>query len=223
MHGLSLSTLATLLGWGTLVGMDLVSVPQMMIARPLVAGSVAGLILGDPEAGLRVGVLMELFALDVLAVGAVRYPDYGPATVAAVLAAVGQRWQVALGPAVAVALLTAAAGGWSMRFIRHANARSIQARSAALSAGESTAIRTLQYLGLARDLARSVLLTTLGLLLARLASPLVGPRLWPMALAAIAVGLAAVLDGALRSAGQGKRLYWLAAGLTAGTLWVLIR
>jgi len=31
-----------LLVWGTLVGLDLVSVPQAMIARPLVAGAVGG-------------------------------------------------------------------------------------------------------------------------------------------------------------------------------------
>ena len=54
--------------WGTLVGLDLVSVPQAMIARPVVAGAVAGWLAGDVEAGLRVGVLFELFALDVLPV-----------------------------------------------------------------------------------------------------------------------------------------------------------
>src|SRR5207248_2469821 len=32
-----------LLVWGTLVGLDLVSVPQMMIARPIVAGPVAAM------------------------------------------------------------------------------------------------------------------------------------------------------------------------------------
>ena len=31
-----------LLVWGSLVGLDLVSVPQAMISRPLVAGTVAG-------------------------------------------------------------------------------------------------------------------------------------------------------------------------------------
>ena len=55
--------------WGMLVGLDLVSVPQAMIARPVVAGAVAGWLAGDVEAGLRVGVLFELFALDVLPVG----------------------------------------------------------------------------------------------------------------------------------------------------------
>src|SRR5207249_3368452 len=38
----SLELQVWLLLWGTLVGLDLVSVPQMMIARPLVAGPIAG-------------------------------------------------------------------------------------------------------------------------------------------------------------------------------------
>ena len=39
--------------------------------------------LGDPGSGLTAGIILELFALEVLPVGAVRYPDYGPASVAA--------------------------------------------------------------------------------------------------------------------------------------------
>lgn len=81
-----LTTVALLL-WGMLVGLDLISVPQIMISRPLVAGVGAGFLTGDPLAGLAVGVVLELFALDVLPVGAVRYPDYGVATVVAVAAA----------------------------------------------------------------------------------------------------------------------------------------
>ena len=86
---MSETTLALLLLWGTVVGLDLVSVPQMMIARPLVAGTVAGLLVGDPETGLRLGVVFELFQFDILPVGAARYPEYGPPTVAAVAAV---RW-----------------------------------------------------------------------------------------------------------------------------------
>ncbi|MGE5091451.1 MAG: PTS sugar transporter subunit IIC, partial [Bacillota bacterium] len=77
MSGAGLGTIALLLLWGIITGVDLVSVPQAMLSRPLVAATVAGAILGDVEAGLRVGVVLELFALDVLPVGAVRYPDYG--------------------------------------------------------------------------------------------------------------------------------------------------
>ena len=84
---MSVESLLVLLGWGMLVGVDLVSVPQMMIARPLVAGTVAGAILGDIETGLKLGVVFELLQYDILPVGAVRYPEYGPATVAAVATA----------------------------------------------------------------------------------------------------------------------------------------
>src|SRR5439155_830264 len=83
----SLEVQLLLLAWGTLVGLDLVSVPQIMIARPIVAGPIAGALLGDVRTGLEVGVLFELFQYDVLPMGATRYPEYGPATVAAVSAA----------------------------------------------------------------------------------------------------------------------------------------
>jgi mannose/fructose/N-acetylgalactosamine-specific phosphotransferase system component IIC len=49
--------LLPLLLWGTLVGLDLVSVPQMMIARPIVAGPVAGALLGDLATGLALGAV----------------------------------------------------------------------------------------------------------------------------------------------------------------------
>ena len=135
-----------------------------MISRPLVAGTVAGWIVGDVEAGLRVGVLFELFALDVLPIGAVRYPDYGPATVAAAALGAGAPWELGLGLSGALGLVLAVLGGWSLQLVRRINARAIQHRAAALAAGESPAIRRLQYGGLARDAARGAALTTLGLL-----------------------------------------------------------
>src|SRR2546426_7661925 len=67
-----------LLVWGTLVGLDLVSVPQMMIARPIVAGPGAGAILGDLATGPELGVLFELFPYDVMPVGAAPHPQDGP-------------------------------------------------------------------------------------------------------------------------------------------------
>ena len=73
------------------------SVPQGLLSRPLVAGTVAGWLAGDVEAGIRMGVLFECFALDVLPIGAVRYPDYGPATVVATALAAGAPWEFGLG------------------------------------------------------------------------------------------------------------------------------
>ncbi len=211
--------LLALLLWGTLVAVDLVSLPQAMFSRPVVAGAVAGWITGDLEAGFRIGVLLELFALDVLPVGAARYPDYGPATVAGVLAASGTDWPDGTGLSILLALSLAVLGGWSMQRLRMANASAMQARAAALAAGSPAAITALHWGGLARDVIRGITLMVIGLALALVvrAAPPMPPR-WEAISAAVAVGGAvmAVAGGAWRSAGRGRRLAWLAVGLMLG-------
>lgn len=210
-----------LLLWGTLVGLDLVSVPQAMISRPLVAGTVAGAFTGDLEAGLRIGCLFELFALDVLPAGAVRYPDYGPATIAAVALGSGTPWQLGLGISTGLGLLLAVLGGWSLQVVRRWNARAIQRRAAALAAGESSAIRSLQYGGLLRDATRGFILTLTGLVLAStIAESIRLDRQTAVAFTLVAVGsgLAAAISGAVRSTGRGAQVKWLAVGVVAGVL-----
>ena len=226
MIDLAPHTVVLLVLWGTVVALDLVSVPQAMLSRPLVAGTVAGWLVGDVEAGLRVGVVLELFALDVLPIGAVRYPDYGPATVAAVALAAGAPWELGLGLSVGLALVLAVLGGWSLQAVRRWNALSIQHRAAALAAGESRAIRRLQYAGLFRDAGRGALLTALGLVGAwALGRWAVLDRETAVGLTLVAIGaaLSAVAGGAVRSAGRGARLRWLAAGVIAGTLLAALR
>jgi PTS system mannose-specific IIC component len=227
MNPLDASTLLLLLGWGTLVALDLVSVPQAMYARPLVAATVAGLIVGDLATGLWLGVLLEMFALDVLPVGAARYPDHGPATVAAVAAAAGAPWPSRIGPAVLLALLLAVLGGWSLQRLRFLNANALHARAAALASGSERALRMLQWGGVARDTLRGLLLTALGLagaMLLRALPPVPLPMQGLLTAGAIGCGLAAVAGGALRSAGRGPRLHWLLAGGAVGLLlsaWLL--
>ncbi len=221
MSELSSQVVLSLLVWGTLVGLDLVSVPQAMISRPLVAGTVAGWLVGDVEAGLRIGVVVELFALDVLPVGAVRYPDYGPATVAAVALGAGSPWELSLGLSTALGLVLAVLGGWSLQTVRRWNARAIQRRAAALAAGESSAIRRLQYGALLRDAARGMILTLLGLILASgIKQRVLLDRQTAVALTLVAIGsaLAAAVNGAVRSSGRKARLKWLLAGAGAGVL-----
>lgn len=224
MSGLDGATLGLLLAWGVVVALDLVSGPQALLARPLVAGTVAGAIAGDLGAGLRVGVLLECFALDVLPIGAARYPDYGPATVAAVAATAGQPSAAALGPAALLALLLAVAGGWSLQWLRHANAHAVQRRAAALAAGQARAIAALQWEGLARDAARGAGLTALGLGVALLVRAWrVPPRLEHfLFVAAVAGALAALAGGGLRGAGAaaGPRR-WLATGVGVGLVALL--
>ena len=215
-----------LLLWGTLVGLDLVSVPQAMISRPVVTGAVAGALAGDLEAGLRIGVQFELFALDVLPVGAVRYPDYGPATVAAVALGAGTPWELGLGISAAFGLVLAVLGGSSLQVVRRWNARAIQRRAAALAAGESNAIRWLQYGAIFRDMVRGFTLTLAGLVLASTISDSIRlDRETAVAFTLVAIGsaLAAAVSSASRSSGRGTRLKWLIAGLGVGIVLAVMR
>ncbi len=54
-----------------LVGLDVVSVPQAMISRPIVGAVVGGALLGEPLAGLVCGVALECLALESLPVAEV--------------------------------------------------------------------------------------------------------------------------------------------------------
>jgi mannose/fructose/N-acetylgalactosamine-specific phosphotransferase system component IIC len=216
-----LASFALLLVWGTVVGLDLVSVPQGLLSRPLVAAAVAGWVLGDVQAGLRVGAVLELFALDVLPVGASRYPEYGPAAIAAAVAA----GPLGIGVGALLGLLMAMVGGYTLTWVRHANARQIHRLSSALDAGSAAAIARVQGTGLVRDALRGAAVTALGLALAELARVrlrLGGSTDEHLTPVLVGVGLAAAISGTLRIAGRGRRLVWLGAGLAAGLAIALV-
>ncbi len=211
--------LVLLLLWGTVVGLDLVSVPQGLLSRPLVSAAAAGWLVGDLDTGLRVGAVLELFALDVLPVGASRYPEYGPAAIGAVLAASFLPPGIGIGIGVLLGLVVAMLAGWSLGWVRHANARHLHRLAAEVNGGSVRAIRSLQWAGLGRDLLRSASMTLLALALAY-GTFVVGPARWHfptvVSQALIGVGLAAALSGAMRTAGQGRRLAWMGVGVAVG-------
>jgi mannose/fructose/N-acetylgalactosamine-specific phosphotransferase system component IIC len=68
---------------GGVVALDSTSCAQSMISRPLVAGPLMGLVLGEPAAGAMVGAVLEVFHLGILPIGAARYPEAGTAAVTA--------------------------------------------------------------------------------------------------------------------------------------------
>jgi len=195
----------------------------MMIARPLVAGTIAGTLLGDVETGLRIGVVFELFQFDILPIGAVRYPEYGPATVAAVAAAHWSGGPLALGIGAGVGLLVGLLGGVSMHWLRTANARAVRAASAALESGDVRTLERVHLGGVLRDAGRACAVTVAGLAVARLVSLLDVARWSPGALvltaaAAAGAALASGGTGLPRLVGRGPNLKWLAAGLAAGVV-----
>lgn len=216
----------SLLVWGTVAGLDLVSVLQGLFNRPLVAGAVAGVIIGDPAAGLRIGAALELFALDVLPVGASRYPDYGAATVAAVAQGAWQPWGAALGPAVLLGLILAHIGGWSIVAQRRVTAWALRRSAPALDRGDPGVARRLHLVGLGTDLARSAGLAALGLGAVAVLGHTPGfDRSTGHALTVVAVagGLVALIAGALRRAGSARRIAWLSGGIVLGVLGLALR
>ena len=223
---MSAAQIVALAAWGLLVGLDLVSVGQVMVARPFVAGTVAGCLLGDPAAGAIVGAALELFALDLLPVGGVRYPDYGPAAVAAAATAAGAPGVLGLGPGVAVGLVVAYAGEWAMQGVRWLNSRDVQRSRAGLDAGDLASIRGVHVRGILRDAVRALGVTLLGLALAlavRRWLPLDVRGVVLVGTVAVGAALAVATVGALRLGGRGQAGAWLAAGLVIGGLWVLLR
>src|SRR2546425_12971863 len=174
---LPIELLIALVVWGTLVGVDLVSLPQMMIARPLVAGTIAGAILGDIPTALRLGAVFELLKYDTLPVGAVRYPEYGPATVAAVATAHASSGVLGLGLGALVGLVTGLLGGVTINVLRRVNSRIVHAAALTLESGDPDALVRLHVGALLRDARRAAVVTSVGLCLAEPARPRAGAPL----------------------------------------------
>lgn len=221
MSDLAPAGLLALAAWGSLVGLDLASWPQLMLSRPIVAGGVAGLLLGDPVAGVTVGGLLELFALDVLPIGATRYPDFGVAALAGVALAAGHDTAAMLGPATALGLVLALGSRPAIEAVRRGNARAASRAADALAAGDVGTVTAVHLGGIRRDLLRALATTIVGVAAALALRPLGAPPpglALPLLLVAVAGGLAAAVRGAIRSTSQGGRIGWVVVGVAGGIL-----
>ncbi len=112
---------------GGFVGLDTTSCPQMMISRPLVAGTLTGAVFGRPLEGMVLGFVLEAFALITLPIGAARYPEHGTATVAGISAYMAVV-EAGIDPGVlALALAFALSWEWlageTVVLLRHRNGR----------------------------------------------------------------------------------------------------
>jgi mannose/fructose/N-acetylgalactosamine-specific phosphotransferase system component IIC len=207
---------------GAVLGVDVVTFPQAMFSRPIVAATLSGALGGHAQYGLLLGATLELIALETLPFGASRYPEWGSASVVggALMASVSVHGETsgvsaALACSVLAALVTAWVGGWSMVGLRKLNAVWARAARPALEAGSGRAVVGLQLRGLSADLVRGGLLTAIALLVFR---PLVATSVahWgldPRLTRAVVVGIAStVAVGAT----------WKVFHQTAGALWYFI-
>jgi mannose/fructose/N-acetylgalactosamine-specific phosphotransferase system component IIC len=207
---------------GALLGLDVVSFPQVMVSRPIVAATVAGAFIGNPPGGLLIGVVLEMIALDTLPFGAARYPEWGSAGVVggALFAAQPAGMPGALPASVLAALLTASISGWSMVVLRRLIAVRLEHSRDQLEEGSPNALMSFHLSGMSMDLLRGALVTTLAMLIFE---PLVKAivAIWGSESAAsravVVVVVAIVAGAALWKVFHSVRyvLWFLLAGLTA--------
>jgi PTS system mannose-specific IIC component len=148
---------------GAVLGLDTVSFPQAMLARPLVAATFGGALVGSPLSGLLMGAALELIAVETLPFGASRYPEWGSASVVggALFTSANQQMAGAMALAMIAALATAWVGGWTMVKLRQRNAKWAARSRGALDAGARGTVIGLQLKGMTADLVRGFLLTVI--------------------------------------------------------------
>lgn len=224
---LGIGTWLLLVGCGALLGLDATSWPQAMVSRPIVAGTLGGALLGSAAEGFLVGAFLEVLFLRHPPFGAARYPDPGPAGLAAggayAAAGVGGFYPLL------VAVLAGWAIGWlgsrSVHLLRLLNGRLV-GDPGAVAVSPSRLLRR-HRLAMRLDALRGALLTAACLAPAALAARLAGglppgPAGGGAAVALAAAGVGAAAGAAARSLGA-ARGWWplVAAGATAGILALL--
>lgn len=148
---------------GGFVAVDGTSFGQFMISRPFVAAILGGWVAGAPAQGALIGLVLESFHLGVLPVGAAKYPEGGPAAVAA-----GAVYASVAPTASTLALVTLGAlllerlGGRTVHLMRLANVR-VVSRGGALPTAENLEGRHLASIAI--DFARGMFLVAFGLVL----------------------------------------------------------
>ncbi|HEX6042585.1 PTS sugar transporter subunit IIC [Longimicrobium sp.] len=208
---------------GGVLALDATSLGQFMLSRPLIAAGLAGMVMGNPHAGIIVGLLLEAIHLAVLPVGAARYPEAGPAAVAAAgaYAGAGTAKPVALLASVVFMLAWGWVGGRSVEALRRWNARSAVPAEGPVDLGT---LERLHARAIGLDFLRGVAVTLLGLLILGTLLETLGwiPFREQWTRPALAVSAAAALASSLRLFGR-RRLPLFVAGGVAGALLLWLR
>lgn len=214
---------------GGLVGLDATSFPQFMFSRPLIAGTLAGLLFGQPAEGMLIGALIEIFDLGILPVGAARYPDSGTATVVAASAYASAPLH-ALDPgllllAVMLGLAWEVVTGTSTILLRRVNERLVLA-TPRWTGRPGRALERLHLTSMALDFVRAALLALLGTALGAMLMEHAAGR-WTLgsetATAVLTIATAAVFGGLITIfGGWHERRRSLIAGIVCGSLLLLL-
>lgn len=203
---------------GGLLALDATSVGQFMFSRPLVAGTLAGWLLGDAALGLQIGAILELFQLAGVPAGGARVPESGPASVVAVAVAIAAAGPAGLALGLVAGLVVSEIGGMTVGLHRHMVARVFgRTDPEFMTAGQLGAVHISSVL---MDFVRGVVVTAVGLVVGGWLSGLLASR-WPLpyetTMALILIGASVHLGALLRGFGgwKSRRAVFL-VGLVAG-------
>jgi mannose/fructose/N-acetylgalactosamine-specific phosphotransferase system component IIC len=150
----SASAVAAMTVLGGALGLDTTAALQLMVSEPLVAGTLAGLVLGDPAFGLVIGAALQLVWCGALPVGAAPFPDSGPATVGGVggalaLVGAGVPPGIAVAAGLVVALVAGLAGQRLTTWLRKRNDGLAGLAEERAASGDDGGVKTAVVLGLA--------------------------------------------------------------------------
>jgi PTS system mannose-specific IIC component len=205
---------------GGVVALDAVSVAQTMLSRPLVAGVLAGFLVGEVEAGLQIGALLELFLLVAVPAGGGRMPEGGIAAVVAVAGAAAAPGPGGLALGVAGGLLWGEVASRTQLYVRSWNGTHVpRPDSGPVSPG---AVARSILLGLGAEGVRGVVVTGAGVAFVALTVPRLAPA-WPLdpgpTASLLLLGGLASVGVVLRGLGLEARTSLLfAVGLAAGVV-----
>ncbi|MDA0329547.1 MAG: PTS sugar transporter subunit IIC [Gemmatimonadetes bacterium] len=203
---------------GGLLGLDGTAVGQFMVSRPLVAGVLAGWMLGVPALGGLIGGILEVYLLVSFPTGGARFPEGATATVVAVAAAAPFDGAGVVPLGVAVGLVWGQIGGASVTAQRHLNSRLVPESGDVAHDGSRVVVAHVAAILL--DFVRGTLVTMSGVIVGRVALSWLTQH-WPLSTGP-SIGL--VLVGGAVSAGVllhdlggfRKRRLWFVAGLALG-------
>lgn len=212
---------------GGFVGLDGTSFPQAMFSRPIVAGALAGALMGSPVEGIMIGAILEVFDVAILPIGAARYPEGGPAAVAAAGAYVAATPATAMAPgmllmAVVFGLVWERVAGASVVLSRRVNG-AVLARVVMDRADHVVERRHVAAIGF--DFLRAAFVAVTGAAAGYILLTTLGPY-WvtgpTLTLSAIVIASAVVLGGALTVfGGWAERRNVFILGVLCGSLAML--
>ncbi|MCR4440281.1 MAG: PTS sugar transporter subunit IIC [candidate division KSB1 bacterium] len=216
---------------GGVVASDTTAAFQVLISHPLVACTLAGLVLHDVPMGLTIGILLELLWLAEVPVGGVRVSEGNvgalvSASVAIWLGRASNRPDVQLFAAVAWGVMVAVIGGSVVTGCRRANVLLLHRADAAAARGDVAGVATCHVVAMALSFAAGALLTAVatvvGLWLLSKAIAVV-PASWDGAFGFTRAMLIGAGVGAVCMLLLSRRNVWAAtAGLGAGLLYLYL-